>query len=110
MRSPIWSVGSIEPDGMKNIWATYVRTPRASTSATVRTTNHSMTHLLDRVVASGTASNSPTSRLGTGMGPRRAEPIGRVVPRVVLWSSDLTRKRGYPTALSGQRSMAGAAA
>src|SRR5579862_5292236 len=53
MRSPILSVGSIEAEGMKNVWTTNVRMPNATRKAMARTVPHSA------------ASRQPRRRRGT---------------------------------------------
>jgi hypothetical protein len=88
MRSPIWSVGSIEPDGMKNICATQVRTPTASNKATTTTATHSRTHRplwgpearATRTVSDRGGVTGARYRLGTAMG----RPGGAESPTVLL--------------------------
>src|ERR1035441_10883550 len=41
MRLPMYNVGFIEDDGIKNVWKTYVRTANETKSATINTRSHS---------------------------------------------------------------------
>src|ERR1017187_7298812 len=41
MRLPMYNVGFIEDDGIKNVWKTYVRTAKEIKSAAINTRSHS---------------------------------------------------------------------
>src|ERR1019366_6356409 len=41
MRLPVYNVGFIEGDGIKNVWKTYVRTAKETKSAAINTRSHS---------------------------------------------------------------------